>query len=85
MEQIMFDISHVLRKPVANLLGLTTMIENENFNEINFREYIGYIKTVSDELENFTRKLNETYSLKNKKIADKSNTLPKAGSKKKNN
>lgn len=85
MEQIMFDISHVLRKPVANLLGLTTMIENENFNEINFREYIDYIKTVSNELDNFTRKLNETYSLKNKKIADKSNTLPKAGSKKKDN
>lgn len=84
MEQIMFDISHVLRKPVANLLGLTTMIENEKFNEISFKEYVGYIKTVSDELDNFTRKLNDTYSQKNKKIVGNNYILPKAWKNNKN-
>lgn len=81
MEQIMFDLSHVLRKPVANLLGLTNMIENENFNEINFKENIGYIKTVTDELDNFINKLNETYWQKNKKIIGHNRNLPKAGKK----
>lgn len=79
MEQIMFDISHVLRKPVANLLGLTTMIENEKFNEINFKNYVGHIKTVSDELDNFTKKLNQTYWQKNKKIIGYNSTFPLAG------
>ncbi|MES2577317.1 MAG: GAF domain-containing protein [Bacteroidota bacterium] len=81
MEQIMFDISHVLRRPVANLLGLTTMIENEKFNEINFKEYVGYIKTVSDELDNFIKKLNQTYRQKNKKIIGYNSNLPLAGKK----
>lgn len=81
MEQIMFDISHVLRKPVANLLGLTNMIENENFNEINFKENIGYIKIVTDELDNFINKLNETYWQKNKKITGYNRNFPKAGKK----
>lgn len=85
MEQIMFDISHVLRKPVANLLGLTNLIENEKFSELNFKEYVGYIKTVSDELDNFIKKLNQTYRQKNKKIAGFNRNFPKAGSKKKNN
>lgn len=81
MEQIMFDLSHVLRKPVANLLGLTNMIENENFNEINFKENIGYIKIVTDELDNFINKLNETYWQKNKKITGYNRNFPKAGKK----
>lgn len=77
----MFDLSHVLRKPVANLLGLTNMIENENFNEINFKENIGYIKIVTDELDNFINKLNETYWQKNKKITGYNRNFPKAGKK----
>lgn len=84
MEQIMFDISHVLRKPVANLLGLTTMIEDEKFNTLNFKEYVGYIKTVSDELDNFIKKLNQTYLQKNKKITGFNSNFPKAGNNKKN-
>nr|WP_315191094.1 GAF domain-containing protein [uncultured Flavobacterium sp.] len=79
MEQVMYDLSHVVRKPVANLLGLTSMIENEKYNEINFKEYIGYIKTVSDELDNFIKTLNQTYWQKNKKITGLNKTLPKAG------
>lgn len=81
MEQIMFDLSHVLRKPISNLLGLTDMIENEKINKINFKEYIGYIKTVSDELDNYIKKLNQTYWQKNKKIIGYNSTLPKAGKK----
>jgi len=79
MEQVMYDLSHVVRKPVANLLGLTNIIENEKFNEINFKEYIGYIKTISDELDNFIKTLNQTYWQKNKKITGLNKTLPKAG------
>lgn len=79
MEQVMYDLSHVVRKPVANLLGLTNIIENEKFNEIDFKEYIGYIKTVSDELDNFIKTLNQTYWQKNKRITGLNKTLPKAG------
>jgi signal transduction histidine kinase len=79
MEQVMYDLSHVVRKPVANLLGLANIIENEKFDEIDFKEYVGYIKTVSDELDNFIKTLNQTYWQKNKKIIGLNKTLPKAG------
>lgn len=79
-EEILYDISHVLRKPVATLLGLANMIADEKkITEERLKEYTGYIKTVSDELERFTQKLNRTYSIKNKTIAGQNRNLPKAG------
>ena len=60
------------------------MIEDEKFNTLNFKEYVGYIKTVSDELDNFIKKLNQTYLQKNKKITGFNSNFPKAGNNKKN-
>lgn len=68
MEQIAFDISHVLRRPVTTLLGLTSVIEKEDLTPDKVKEYTRYIKVVSSGLEEFTRKLNHTYSLKSKII-----------------
>jgi hypothetical protein len=64
MEQISFDISHVLRRPISTLLGLTALIETEEMDDKKIKEYGGYIKTVSEEMDKFTRKLNDTYSWK---------------------
>jgi hypothetical protein len=69
MEQISFDISHVLRRPVTTLLGLNYLIESEeNITQSKLLEYVGYIKTVSVEMETFTRNLNEIYLKKKSMI-----------------
>ncbi|MEP1033047.1 GAF domain-containing protein [Ekhidna sp.] len=69
IEQISFDISHMLRRPVTTLLGLSSIIENdENLDAKKLKEYSGYIHSVSDELDKFTRKLNETYIKKSEMI-----------------
>lgn len=60
MEQIAFDISHVLSRPVTTLLGLTSVIEKEELTADKVNGYTRYIKIVSTELEQFTRKLNHT-------------------------
>jgi hypothetical protein len=74
MKQISFDISHVLRKPVTNLLGLTQLLESEKgIKKAELLEYIGYIKTVSLEIEKFTRDLNEVYQMKKEKITGRNN------------
>ena len=70
LEQISFDISHVLRRPVSTMLGLTAIIEKEKMDEKGFKEYAGYIKVVSEELERFTRQLNEVYEKKKAKITN---------------
>lgn len=65
MEQMAFDISHVLRKPIANLMGLSDMIQNENnLSETQLKEYVHYIIQISDELNNFTKEINEVYQNK---------------------
>lgn len=66
LEQILFDISHVLRKPVTTLQGLTNTINIDNLTEELLKKYAIYIKIVSDELEEFTRKLNTSYANKRK-------------------
>lgn len=64
MEQIAFDISHVLRRPVASLLGLVSVYEIDEISNNNSAKYIHHIKNVSKELDEFTRKLNNTYAKK---------------------
>ncbi|MGL2967538.1 GAF domain-containing protein [Flavobacterium sp. XGLA_31] len=84
LEQILFDISHVLRKPIATLLGLANLIADEKkIDGQLLKEYSGYIKTVSAELDTFTQKLSIAYSVKNKIIAGQNQDLPKAGKSKK--
>ncbi|WP_127845182.1 GAF domain-containing protein [Psychroflexus aestuariivivens] len=73
MEQIAFDISHVLRRPVTSLLGLTSLITNEeDLNKINIHEYSENIQEVANELEKFTKDLNDIYHKKREKITDRS-------------
>jgi len=62
LEQILFDISHVMRKPVATMLGLTTAIERDDMDEETLRAFTGHIKTVSEEMDSYIRKLNADYN-----------------------
>ncbi|MDT0646453.1 PAS domain-containing protein [Zunongwangia sp. F260] len=62
MEKLAFDISHVLRKPVATLLSLTSILENHTMDAQEINEYNGYIKQVSEELDAFTKELYRTYA-----------------------
>ena len=64
IEQISFDISHVLRKPITNMLGLTHIIEKEDLSTDDFKEYSRLIRIISDELNNFTKTLNKVYNRK---------------------
>lgn len=69
MEQIAFDISHVLRRPVTTLLGLTNVVAQEKtLDEAKLKMYSSFINSVSTELEGYTSKLNKIYSLKNQII-----------------
>lgn len=62
LKQIVFDISHVLRKPVTTLMGLTALIQEDDLEVENIREFCKYINTTTNELELYTRTLNENYS-----------------------
>ena len=60
LEQMSFDISHVLRKPISTMQGLTSLIQKEKMDEKLLKKYTSFIKIVSDELDSFSRRLNNT-------------------------
>ncbi|MDN3595274.1 GAF domain-containing protein [Zunongwangia endophytica] len=63
LEQIIFDISHIMRRPIANMLGLIHLLEVSSNDEdmLNNREIIKYIKVVSEEIDEEIKGLNENY------------------------
>lgn len=62
LEQMSFDISHVLRKPVTTLMSIISVIEIEKeLDEEALRMYAGYLKSIGEELDGFTKMLNDTY------------------------
>lgn len=71
LEKILFDISHVLRKPVATLLGLTDALEDGIYDKETLKEYVKNIKAVSTEMDSHIGMLNENY-LNIKKKVDRS-------------
>lgn len=61
LEQISFDISHIIRRPISSLLGLVALSDNKNLSAEQLKEHARYIKIVADELDEFTRKLHDVY------------------------
>jgi len=62
LEQMSFDISHVLRKPITTLMSIISVIEIEkDMDEQSLKMYAGYLKSVGDELDKFTKMLNDSY------------------------
>lgn len=68
LEQMTFDISHVLRRPITSLIGLIDLINVKDHSiSKELQEYVHHIKSVSNELDSFSRQLNETYHQKRMK------------------
>lgn len=66
LEDIAFDISHVLRRPITSLIGLTSLFDNVKLTDEQIKTYSHYVNRASVELDAYTRKLNETYGSKRK-------------------
>jgi signal transduction histidine kinase len=78
MEQIAFDISHVLRRPVTSLMGLNSLIDTEkDLSKEKLLEYVKHIKTVALEMDSFTSGLNKVYNKKQEVIMNQRNGYTK--------
>ncbi|MEM1409048.1 MAG: GAF domain-containing protein [Bacteroidota bacterium] len=62
LEKILFDISHIARRPVASMLGLAGNIEIETLNESMIREYARHLRSVAVEMDTYLTELNRQYS-----------------------
>ncbi|GAA5040045.1 hypothetical protein GCM10011506_40090 [Marivirga lumbricoides] len=61
LEQIIFDISHVMRRPVATMQGLTQLIELDKMNLETVKGEAYKLQLVSHEMDSFIKKLYNNY------------------------
>ncbi|PJJ79688.1 PAS domain-containing protein [Mucilaginibacter auburnensis] len=65
-EQILFDISHVLRRPVSSMLALTTLINEGDLDVEEVLHFARQLHPVALEMDKFMIELNEVYERKRK-------------------
>jgi len=66
LQQFTYIVSHNLRSPVANLLGLFDLMDAIDRNDLMFDEVISKARQSVRSLENITRDMNEILSVRNK-------------------
>lgn len=57
LEEMLFNISHKLRVPIANLMGLGSIVESANNSPEDLKAILGYIKPTINVLDEFSRDL----------------------------
>jgi len=57
LEEMMFMTSHKIRQPIAQILGLSSLIDNVIDSPEELREMISFIKKSAHSLDNLTREL----------------------------
>lgn len=89
-EQILFDISHVLRRPVSSMLAITTLISEGGLSQEELPHFVHHLHTVAMEMDKFMLELNQVYDQKRRinslnidfpSLVDKRNSLFNQGSK----
>src|SRR5690606_37482092 len=67
VEQILFVISHVIRRPVENILGLTSLMNEKDISETELLSLSKKLQLVAKELDKYIHKLNIEYNKKSRK------------------
>lgn len=65
LEQFTYIVSHNLRAPVANIIGLSGMLADEDADEEMKKEIIAGLNTSSEKLDNVITDLNQVLQLRN--------------------
>jgi PAS domain S-box-containing protein len=64
IEQMIFDIGHVIRRPVSTMLGMTKLINDYDLSEKEIKEISQKLYQISEEMDKFIRELNQVYQQK---------------------
>nr|WP_294790458.1 PAS domain-containing protein [uncultured Mucilaginibacter sp.] len=64
VEQILFDISHVMRRPVSTILGITTVINEGDLDQEELMHFARQLHPVVKEMDKFMIELNQMYEQK---------------------
>lgn len=62
LEKIIFSLSHKVRQPVAHILGVATLLDNEMVTKEELKKLVVYMKESALNLDNFTHELTKHVS-----------------------
>lgn len=62
LEEIIFSLSHKVRQPVAHILGVSNLLDNELITKEELNKIVGYMKESALNLDKFTHELTELVS-----------------------
>lgn len=68
LEKILFLTSHKVRQPIANIIGLSLLIDLNRDSDEDIKQYIEYIKESALSLDILTRELNAHVLYLKKKV-----------------
>jgi PAS domain S-box-containing protein len=71
IEQIIFDISHVIRRPVSSMLSMSSFILEGGLTENEVREISQKLHLIAEEMDKFIHRLNDEYQQKRKNTQGK--------------
>jgi PAS domain-containing protein len=64
IEQILFDISHVIRRPISTMLGITKLIAETDLAANEIKDYSQSLFLTAKEMDDFIQVLNRAYNEK---------------------
>ncbi|MCW3122525.1 MAG: hypothetical protein JWQ38_2017, partial [Flavipsychrobacter sp.] len=64
IEQIIFDISHVIRRPIATMIGMTKLIIDHDLTENEIKDHSRNLYLISKEMDDFIHELDRAYNEK---------------------
>jgi len=82
-EQMIFDIGHVIRRPISSMKGMTRLINEIDLDENEVREMSEKLYLISEEMDKFIGELNTAYYKKRQETKlniDVSSLIDKRGS-----
>jgi signal transduction histidine kinase len=68
LEEMLFQLSHNIRQPIVQILGVSNLINNPTISEGELKELLEYMKNSAKLLDNLTRELTEYMSNEKMKI-----------------
>jgi len=69
LEELLFTLSHKIRKPVANIHGIADVMDSDDLqNSQMLKEYLGYLKQSNRELDAYIHELNHLLAEKKRQF-----------------
>ncbi len=71
LEEILFSLSHKVRQPVANILGISNLLENELIDTNELKKIANHMRESANSLDKFTKELNNHVWSSKQKVENK--------------